>query len=434
MLKRKYFSTIVIILNPIIDIVFNILQNNSSSGISLNQLIRIALLCYAMLCLREWASIRNSLIFLIWLALCLAMQNFYGMTLSLLTDIGFAVKLFSGYVYYRMYYEIFKENQNNGIRYFRSMFVSSIIVIINIFLGALGIGGRTYADSTDRMSGYIGFLSGNCITAICLMILFIVNITQYGGRKGVAGKIFLFINFIALLLLATKFSVIGTLMIIVAIFLYEVYASKGRRRQNLILVGSSVGILSLVFIVPYLSTYVSGIMQMGNRYGYNFFDTLTSNRGMQIDLIVSNYIQYLKDPEKGISVLFGAGYSKVNYILNSAKSDFQVIEWDFHGLYYYLGLGTLLLIVIFLCNCVRKGLYFIKRKNRLLSYFTICLFAAIGHGLLGGHVFYESMTLQYFVVICAFISAAFGNKKMDKRIVRQVNVINKGIMPSIDCL
>ena len=416
MLRRRKFAAYIIILNPLIDMLFNLLNDIMEIGISINQAIRVVLLIYAMLCLREWKTKRNCAIFALWLIACLFIQSLYGMTFNILTDFGFILKIFSGYVYYRLYYEIFRENHNDGTAYFRAMFISSLIIVANIFLAVFGIGARTYSGSVDRMSGYIGFLSGNCITAICLMILFIVNIVQCIDKRSGILKLFLIINFVALLLLATKFSVIGSLMIVIAIFVYEVYAAKGVKKKRLIIIGGGIGAAVLIAMIPYLINYISGIVQMGSKYGYDFFDTLTSNRGMQIDLVIENYIVRLEGIEAKIAILFGAGYSKVNTILNTAKPEFEVIEWDFHGIYYYLGIGTLLLIIFFLCNCVRKGIYFIKRKNRILSYFAICVFVAIIHGLLGGHVCYESMTLQYFVVIAAYVSAAYDGRRNERNI------------------
>lgn len=405
-INRLNFIKLVIILNPFIDMLFKIMGENDQSIISINQLIRIVLFVISLFFIRNKKSFLNIICLSVFLVFIILMQSYLGLTLSLFTDLAFIIKIISAYVFYRLCYEEFIINGCDFKNIFNSVKISGVIILLNIFLAVFGFGYRTYEGSTDRMSGFIGYMSGNCVTANSLIIALTINVILYFNNKNWKTAGMCLLNLLGLVMLATKFSVFGSLIMVVAVYFYYIYFSSRRKRNTLVVRGLFLGVLSLLFVIPFLNSYIDKIMIQANKYNYDFITMLTSNRGLQLLIVNDYYINQISTSKTMIS-LFGASYSHTNIVLNTINSGFVNIELDYHGIYYYLGALALIVILLFYFNILRKGLFLTRRKDVNSGLAFIGIIVILLSALLGGHVLYESTTLVYLMIPASFISAKF---------------------------
>lgn len=421
------FISILIITNPIIDMLFTILGENKLGFISINQLIRLVIFFIALFFIRTKESKTQTVFLTIILFFIIVMQNAIGVTGSLMSDIGFAIKILLGFIFFRIVYDEQKNDKFFIQRINKSIRISTIIILLNIFLAVLGLGKQTYSGGGGRMTGYLGFISGNLIAANSLVVLFSYHLFMSFRYKKKSNIILSVGSFLGLFLLASKFSIFASLLILVIVYLIFAFNSKSYTKKKMIIIGILISIGSLGILIPYLIKYISAIQDDASKYGYDFLTALTTNRFMQIEIVEGYHVGRLK-VDLTICRLFGVSYSHTNEVLNDIKSDFYAIELDFHGIYYYLGGIFLAITILFFALLIFKGLRYYTRMNigGKISLFVVVLLL-LG-AFLGGHVLYELTTLIYFALPCSFVLASCpARKKRKKKMVKKV-LIRKRII------
>lgn len=413
MKKRNsfYFIAVVIATNPIIDMIYSIFGDTKIWLFSLNQLIRIVLLVLTVLFLKTARSRKQTLWLSLFLFLIIGIQKLNGVTGSLVSDIGFILKIIFGFAFLRLVLDEQEHNPNFYIDIRKAINISTLIIFANIILGIFGFGSQTYTETSSRVNGYLGYLSGNLVTANSLLIIFAYYLYMSVAYKKRQDILFSIVVFVSLFLLASKFSIFGSLVLLLIVFIVYEKNANSQTRSKLLFGGFVLLIMSLFVLIPYSVKYIRGIVSEAQRYDYDFFTALTTNRFMQIDLI-KKYGISLTTSNIHLIRLFGFSYSNTNQILNTAKADFMAIELDFHGLYYYLGGIFAFAVIVYFLRLLKKGFIVFKKKDIKgeISYLTVCLLL-VG-ALLGGHVLYEMTTLVYFAIPCGTVMSFYSRRRV----------------------
>ena len=398
---RLFFIGFVIATNPIIDMFYKILSDKSIGPVSINQLLRVLLLFISFFFIKTITSKKQTLWLSLGLAFILLVQHFNVGEGSIVKDVGFALKILFGFVFLRIIYEEICSNKDFFKDINSAMVIATLIFALNIMLAPFGLGGELYENS-ERMKGYLGLLSGNLVAANSLLIILSYHLYMFFSSKKKLNLIFSIITFACLFLLASKFSILGALVIVLIEYFIFVGSIKTQAKKTLNFIGVMAIILSLAALIPFAVKYISKIVAQANVFDYDFFTALTSNRFMQIDIVE----EYCVAQAKGnmlITRLFGTGYSWTNEVLNSVKIDFEAIELDFHGLFYYLGGGFTFVAIIYFVRMVYKGRIAYRQNDILGKFAYLTLIVLLFGATFGGHVLYETTTLVYFAIPCACV-------------------------------
>lgn len=399
-LSKKRLIAVYIFLYPICDIIFTLIANSKiSMPISPNQIIRGFGLIIFFLFIKNRKSYVKIILISMWVICSFFMQSQMLYSTSFVTDLSFCLKFIQNFVLFYAFSQIFKEQVieiNDAIKY---LIWSSYIVIISILLSYVGFGASSYINSSRF--GVKGFFSiQSTITAYLLLILPLYYIRF---SKNFSWQMLMCI--FALFSIGSKTGVFGTIFEVVLISIFDIFREKNNNNKKikyLTIFGLSVSIGSYI-----MTKYISYLFNMyySNSYYYNLSAFLLSNRNDQLIAAKNGINLQCTIINKIIGKIFGYGYTSMSKIM-SYDYNYESIERDFYGIYYYFGIICYVCFIILLFRVLKKTIiinFKYKFKNKIMYICIIIVYVGILYGWLGGHIFYEAMNQIPFWLICAYI-------------------------------
>jgi hypothetical protein len=257
-------------------------------------------------------------------------------------------------------------------RYEKILKFNFSIVMVNIFLGATGIGFSKYGINNEGLiQGAQGFIfSGNELNTVIvtLMGLYLYYIQDKTNKIIVT---ILAIFMIIAILSFSKTVIFAYVLMATILLLYNI--KKIRYIKFIFIVIALTFIFSYVFQDILIASY--------NRTSYfidssDFLTGITSNRisriGIFVDLFLTNIWTFL----------FGVGYGQMN------------MEMDFFDVLVSYGLVTFMFVYGFLFTILKT--YLLDRRYRLVGYFIIIILLISS---IAGHVLFSAMNSLFFALL-----------------------------------
>tara|TARA_R110000772_G_scaffold268725_1_gene398198 strand:- start:6907 stop:8112 length:1206 start_codon:yes stop_codon:yes gene_type:complete len=266
------------------------------------------------------------------------------------------------------------------------IYVNYSVLVVNVFLGVLGIGFAKYGQGADGfIEGGKGFffsgneLSGAFLALVSLMLILNVN------KSTVSNAFVISISFITALLLFSKTTFAGFILIL---FFYLFFVLKNR------FVFYSMLLIPPLFALITFEYWIDFLLNAFARWehfmsiGTSFTDGLTSGRTRRLD-----EFWWLLETDSLFLLIGLGGYYKA--VLS--------VELDFFDLLIRLGIFITLIVYIFWGYLAFINVRFgIKKRSReaIMACYSICLLVCVG--LIAGHVMYSAMLAPFIIFLALF--------------------------------
>lgn len=399
-IEKVYNQKVVFLflaLNPCIDFVFSLTNIVFGYRIDtgINQIIRIMLILYLAIFMKNKRNIIVSFAVGVLLAIGLVVYKVTGRTTSFMADTAFSAKIWCGIVLYFAFSDLYEQNKIDTNMIAKALAISLIIVGVSIILGHFGLGFNTYIDGRN---GSKGFFSSQNAVGITLLILISVNWIHFWKRT--LNLVAMVLGIVAIVLLGTKTAVVGILLCSILFIIYEFLCNKNAYefiKKNKVFI-SCIIIVALIGISVCLCFFLKGYLKTKIYYD-SIYSMIVSNRNLQV--------KWIREWGDGnfLTILFGYGYSAVRTYLQARKGDFSTIEQDYFGLYYISGIVVLIIyicltgtVIYYIYTCIRKRCF-----DREMMGYSVAFSLGVFHAFFAGHVFGEALTLIYFWLISALI-------------------------------
>lgn len=394
--KSSRILSLIILTYPLLDIIYTINTRVINVNVPINQGVRFLIMIYLFIQIKNRKSFAIiSLLFFLLVGGELA--HLYGGYQMLGGNIAYVTKiLFIVIVIYGVE-DMLKSGKIDSYQLINSMVISSVIISFSIILSKFGLGYDSWEGGRSGVKGL--FMVQNTITATLLVILPLCLI-MFERTNKIRYLLNYSLIFVSLIMIGTKSGLAGALLI--SALQISVWFFKTKLNYLKLALGSMFIVLIIVLSLMSMDIFLGFINEqkgMYNTYNYNnIYSFLVSNRDLQI-IYLEDYIANFRDFNP--SLLFGLGYSFANEIINNGKSNFQAIEMDFYGIYYYSGIWVLILVCIIIIKRYLSLIVLVFKSKFNFMYFSIFLSISIGlfHAFYGGHVLYEALASLYFAVV-----------------------------------
>lgn len=396
-LSVKKIILLFILINPFLDIIYSINFSILKINLPINQLIRTSMIPIFLLMIKKKKNFL--LIFSFGIALLLGeiYHAYNSIEFDIFENMGYSLKILYLIISILALEEMIERKDVTKLDLMHYSVLSSYIISGSIILSKFtGIGFSTYGS---RLGGFKGLFTVQNTVNASLLILLPLALYMYSKikeKKYLFAAIFIFIS---LFILGTKSGLFGAIIIFVLNFGYYLKNKALTIKKMIVLIfGLLFSGLLVILLSKFFISFINGQLNLYYQYGYvNFESFLLSNRTLQIQYLDT----YLKYNSSDLTFLFGIGYSTANFIIHKGKSNFQAIEMDFHGLYYYSGIIILLPISYFILKRFYKILknWLFLRNDKRSFYIFLSISTGIMHAYLGGHVLYEAQTIIYLAIV-----------------------------------
>jgi len=386
---KKIFDKLVLILlicQPIIDVITYFQINNNSSFLSLSIIIRSFIMIITFLYLFKIKSERKYLIFFI-LYVLLNIGYILFNKYSLINE-AYGISIVFYYIILGSFFSNYKnELINDRLITYIYLFYLLLIVIPRIFLGHI-----IFNSINDISSILIGLLP--------VVINYLIKKKNYG-----LGLIIITLLFGSILILGTKTTFFG--FIIVILYFVIKYLKKNYKNisKKKLLIGVIITLILIAFAGYIFVNSYAFVRIMKNikyfkayKFDYYFFNKV----------IFSSRLEFLKDLSSTfinssiLTIIFGLG--------STLLTNIKLVEMDVFDILFRVGiLGFIIYIILFirlLYNNKLKGIYL----------FSFILFTLIS--LFTGHVFISTCVAIYPALL--FLLNKSNPKKInnkDKRVL-----------------
>lgn len=258
-----------------------------------------------------------------------------------------------------------------------------------IFEYIFELGRLTYYNA-----GFKGFFYSTNDISFCLIVGFIVGLSDFFGKYSIRGFLISSINFLAIIILGTKSGILFSVISVFIIWLHNSFQNKKKFIYSILLLG--VAMIIGVVTGYRMRDEISNILL---RYSNMFIGTIGSSPG-SFEKVMAFLTSGRTDRiHKFFSQLL---YSK-NYVLCFLTGwirpdNATVIEMDFHDLLCQFGLIGFLILTVTYIKVFKSG---IKKKFEYIYIFVLAILSAI----LGGHIISAALSGTVLaVVICCIYS------------------------------
>ena len=255
----------------------------------------------------------------------------------------------------------------------------------------LGVGYATY-ENFD--AGYKGFYYAGNELNILLLSVSVLSFQRMIAKFTMYNAVTALICLGSLFLVGTKTS----FLVIIFLVFYNLLKKKNLKNKL-----KSCVVISLILVVAYISIstiFETQIDKMVSRNQY-YYETLTksnnsiinyifSNRNMRIPLnFKKNYSNNLEG-DLIFNIIFGVGHYQ-----QFIKADLtSLIEMDFFDTVLWYGIPIAIVILLFYCFVLYKGIKNKKNEEYVFCYVLIFLFS-----IMAGHVWYSALAGSIFGMI-----------------------------------
>ncbi|MCI8798661.1 MAG: hypothetical protein HFH88_02460 [Lachnospiraceae bacterium] len=403
-LKEIDLSKLILLyiaVNPVFDMMYTLFVDFSGMGdygaFAPNQIFRILFIVLLLLNIKKIRDFFMLVIIGVYLLITLMIQNYLGYTLSVLTNINLIGKVIYFVATLIVISKLLQMNILSEKKLIKSLTVSAVIISVSILISPFGLGykGYDYIFSFRGLFGYANFVSG-CLLGILPILMYL-----YKGRIRV---VLILMDYVSLLLLGSKASVVGGTGIIVIMLCYclkyELSISlRALLKQKKIRIIFSVIISCLAGV---MGIYLSKQIQYFIDSQYSVINFLTSHRVLQTEY-AAEFISKL-DKGKALTILFGLGSSKVAQILNERIASFYTIEQDYNGIMFYFGVIAFLMLCIYTIKIIYMIWQLLKKNCQKNFPFALSFIVMLFQSILVGHVIYVPLASVYFASVISIIT------------------------------
>ena len=379
------FVLILLILQPIIDVITYFQIDNNSSFLSISVIIRSIIMIVSFLYLFKYKDERKFMIFFIIYTIINIMYTFHGGDISISGMYGFSIVFY--YIILGHFFSKYKSDLINDrlITYIYLIYIT-LLVISRLILGKISF------NSVNDISSILIGLSP-------IVLNYILKKKNYG-----LGLIIVTELIISILILGTKTSFFGFIIVLLYfVFKYIIKHYKNISKKKLILIIAILVILIPIVGYIFVNSYAfERIMKNVNFFKAYKFDYYFINKvifSSRLEFLVNLFNEYIGSSI--LLILFGFGK-----LLN----DMKYVEIDIFDIFFRIGIIGFVYYMYLFIKLLSKN----KLKNIYL--FSFILFVCIS--LFQGHVFISTCVSIYPALL--FLLNSSEPKKIkdkDKRVV-----------------
>jgi len=409
--KSEQLLFILLIIQPIIDLMTSLMTHYNDTSTSIGALVRTMMMAILFIYIVQY--IRTKKRNIMWLFICSFASIVLMLTtnvilkdpFSLYAELNFALKTSYYLVMIFTVIILIDKQLLNQAFIFKATNIITAIIGISYWLAVItntGINSYTYGEK-----GYSGwFYSANELSVI-VIILFGLSIVQLSFKKGPSSWVSFILMLSMLPMVGTKTAFYGGMLILFTFtgYLLLTFNIRLLRDKSQLVF---LGIVSLFLFITPFSPIFSNTEQLDMRIKQenkpNVDHTAVQQSTFMTKLLSSRdiYLQTTKEDfihAEGLRKAFGLGYAG-NYM-----SDPKIIEMDFFDMFFSYGvIGTLFLLLPLVYLCV-KMLTFPIHIEKALLLFTLCL--CFGIAFLAGHVIFAPSVMTYLAIL--FLAMGFKN-------------------------
>jgi len=319
----------------------------------------------------------------------------------LLFDFSSLVKIFTPFFIFFFLRELFKAWPEITQKYVSNFFkVTCTLLIINLFLGALGAGKQTYKFSDDESAGSTGLIMASNEVGPLFIICFGFLLHHIWNKRSLINYMFAaFLTILFGLIVATKAAMLASILLIFFIPL----ANERQRLLKLtkLKIYIFVPLTISVAIVAYLLMDILKMIGLYDRivffYGkHGLIGVLLSGRDVflyeKLDIITKNSTFFEQ--------FFGQGQAlKLKSIKGSAAT-----ELDFFDIWNQFGfIPSIFAAIFYISIVVISFVQTIRNKSYVAPYILCVSFILLCLSQLSGHVWYGGVASISLGVFCSMI-------------------------------
>ena len=363
---KKIFDKLILILlicNPIIDVITYFQINNNSSFLSVSLIIRSILMIISSLYLFKIKNERKFLIFFI-LYVLLNIGYFAYNNFSIIKE-AYGISI----VFYYIILGHFFTNYKNEIINERLITYIYLLYLLLIVISRLLLGHIAFNSINDVSSILIGLLP--------LVLHYLATKKNYG-----LGVIILSLLFISILILGTKTTFFGFIIVLLYFlikYLKKHYKTISKKKIiiSIVILIVLIPIIGYIFVNSYAFERIMKNINFFKAYKFDYYfinKVIFSSRLEFLGNLFNSYIN-----SSILTIIFGLGTTLLTNI--------KLVEMDIFDILFRVGLiGILFYIIEFI-----KLLYKNKLKNVYLFSFILFIFIS----LFSGHVFISTCVSIY---------------------------------------
>lgn len=419
-LSKKYkFIFILLILQPIIDLLTSITTKYNPAMISIGALSRTFMMGCLFIYILKYLLTKKTNIR--WMFICsytsiafMLIVNFIlKEPLIVYEELNFALK--TSY-YLVMIYTIILLIDNQLLSkslIFQAAKVIAIVIGSSYWLAILS--GTSINSYTYGESGYSGwFYSANELSVIVIILLGLM-IAQLSFQKTISSWIAFILILSMLPMIGTKTAFYGGILIISIFLIYLLITYNSQLltdKNNFAFLGIIILFICLTPFSPILSNTEQLEVSIKQVHQQAVEPALGQESVLVTKLLSSRnvYLQAIKEDFTHAETLrktFGLGYAG-NYMDNP-----KLIEMDFFDLFFSYGMIGSLFLLIPLLYLFRKIIIFPLHIDKVILLFTICL--CFGIAFLAGHVIFAPSVMTYLAILCLAIGLNNNNQDVGEK-------------------
>lgn len=447
---NKKIVNIMIIIQPIIDILTFFMKEYAEIDITIGIVARTIFLIYSLFYIifsEKISKNRPNLLYLVFLAIAFSANMIISVNKTyIIADIKNIIKIVYlpiMIIFFLMYNKKSKEKLSTNILLINGIIISCTVLISKLTSSQI----CTYGNSINCIMGYTGwFYSANEYGMILVMLFALALYEFYKSNFSIMSLISVIMLFYCALCLGTKASFVGVASILIMVLIFQTIRTIAFRSKNQ-LIAFTISLLFVIFtyiLTPSLPVCYNNydLFRSYNMYCKIPVDKLNFNKkgndeeiNKELEEIYKNskeniseeektkiilngrdrYLESKKDKIKETTIsekIFGMGYSGYG---TDNNGKIIITERDYYDLIFEYGYFGFIIVLMPVIYCLFKIVIFMfKDVKRILYYKNIILFGIIivlfgAH--ISGHTLFAPAVTTYIAYILGIFNEIEGDSK-----------------------
>lgn len=262
-----------------------------------------------------------------------------------LLELNYVLKYVSFLIFVYYFYDYYSRVKDCYKIFYRMVYISYVIVVLNVSLGFIGVGGYTYPNTNTGFKGF--FIAGNELSALFILFTILIYGKFIEAGQWVVSSLFMLFSIFISICIGTKSSI---LLLTLTFVLYPLYAKLiiGQWKSSIklfIMLLFSIVLFGGVFyqfgsIIQTISTIERVLYKLDS---HDVINAIFSGREIWLSMYINYLYEHGVSQSIYLSMIFGPGF----YFSTKATQGKLLIESDLVDLYSLSGLiGMSVVIVI----------------------------------------------------------------------------------------